>query len=168
MAADSDGGTPSQPVEEAGARSADVHVYRVLIRESHLDTFGHVNNATYLQLFEEARWDLITERGYGMSVIFEQRRGPVILDATVRFVREVKNRETLRIETQLEDYRGRVGHLRQRAHKEDGALACDALFTLALWDIDRRKIISPTDAWLRAVDPSGSIHQADGPGQTGS
>ena len=34
-----------------------VFTYPLLIKETYLDTFGHVNNATYLTLFEEARWD---------------------------------------------------------------------------------------------------------------
>ena len=37
-----------------------VHEYALVIREQHLDTFGHVNNAKYLEILEEARWDLIT------------------------------------------------------------------------------------------------------------
>ena len=43
-----------------------VHDYQLVIREQHLDTFGHVNNAKYLEILEEARWDLITGNGYGL------------------------------------------------------------------------------------------------------
>ena len=32
-----------------------MHTYKLRIIETHLDMFGHVNNATYLQIFEEAR-----------------------------------------------------------------------------------------------------------------
>jgi len=137
------------PAEEPSA--APVHEYRVFIVESHLDTFGHVNNATYLQLFEEARWDLITGRGFGLDVIQKTRIGPVILEASVKFRREVKNRETLTIKTSLIDYEGKIGRLSQRAFKQDGDLAADATFVIALWDIDQRKIIAPTPEWKLAV-----------------
>ena len=40
-----------------------VHEYEVVIREHHLDVFGHVNHAVYLELFEEARWELVTANG---------------------------------------------------------------------------------------------------------
>jgi hypothetical protein len=30
------------------------HEYEALIHERHLDTFGHVNNAAYLEILEEA------------------------------------------------------------------------------------------------------------------
>ena len=128
-----------------------VHEYRVFIREGHLDTFGHVNNATYLQLFEEARWDLITGRGFGLDTIQETRIGPVILEVAVKFRREVKNRETLTIVTSLLSYEGKIGRMSQRALKENGELAADATFVIALWDIDARKLLMPTPEWKQAV-----------------
>jgi acyl-CoA thioesterase FadM len=53
-----------------------VHEYTVLIIERHLDTFGHVNNATYLDLFEAARWEWITSNGFGLERIRELRKVP--------------------------------------------------------------------------------------------
>ncbi len=44
-------------------------VYDTQIKEHHLDSFGHVNNATYLSLYEEARWESITENGYGLKEV---------------------------------------------------------------------------------------------------
>ena len=44
-------------------------IYPVQIRERHLDTFGHVNNAKYLELYEEARWEIINSRGYDLKQI---------------------------------------------------------------------------------------------------
>jgi YbgC/YbaW family acyl-CoA thioester hydrolase len=127
------------------------HEYRVFIRESHLDTFGHVNNATYLQLFEEARWDLITARGFGLEDIQRKRIGPVILEANVKFRREVRNRETLTIHSFLLDYEGKIGRMSQRALKDDGELCCDAIFVIGLWDIDARKLLLPTEDWKQAI-----------------
>ncbi len=127
------------------------HLYSLLIVEAHLDTFGHVNNAKYLELFEEARWDLITRGGFGLERIREVRQGPVILEAQVKFRREVKNRERVVIETTLEKYDGKIGALVQRLLKEDGTLACEARFSIALWDIDARKLLLPTPEWKKAI-----------------
>src|SRR5690606_41681750 len=74
-----------------------VFEYELLIREAHLDSFGHVNNAAYVMLYEEARWDFITKNGFGLDYIQEHQVGPVILDLSVRFKRELKNREKIRI-----------------------------------------------------------------------
>lgn len=128
-----------------------LHRHPFQIVESHLDTFGHVNNATYLKLFEEARWALITERGYGLDTIQSTRRGPVILEANVKFRRELKNRESVMIETSLVDYSSKLGKLRQQLLKADGTLSADAHFVIALWDIDARRLIEPTPEWARAM-----------------
>ncbi|NLE87220.1 MAG: thioesterase [Myxococcales bacterium] len=130
---------------------ASVHEVSVLIRESHLDTFGHVNNATYLQLYEEARWDLITANGFGMDTIQRTRTGPVIMEAHVKFQRELRNRERVRIRTELIGYRGKVGELKQTVVKEDGSVASEAVFVFGLLDLDERRLIEPTPAWRAAV-----------------
>lgn len=128
------------------------HEYRVFVRESHLDTFGHVNNATYLTLFEEARWDLITQAGLGLENIHTTRIGPVILEATVKFRREVKNRETLSIVTTPGGQEGSLFRLVQRASKTDGRLAAEATFLMAVWDLDARRIIAPPPDWQALID----------------
>lgn len=39
------------------------HVARIKIRGHHLDFYGHVNNARYLKLLEEARWRMVEDSG---------------------------------------------------------------------------------------------------------
>ena len=58
------------------------HEYRTLVKERHLDSFGHVNNAQYLVLFEEARWDRSTSAGYGMHLVQRKGIGSVILQCS--------------------------------------------------------------------------------------
>ena len=123
----------------------------MLIVEAHLDTFGHVNNATYLQLFEQARWDMITRRGFGLDAIHQGRRGPVILDVFVKFRAELKNREEVVIESRLDSYKKKIGKLQQVIRKSDGSVACEAAFTIGLWDLDERKLLLPTPLWLSAL-----------------
>jgi YbgC/YbaW family acyl-CoA thioester hydrolase len=142
----------SSSVEGKGA----VHEYEVLIREAHLDTFGHVNNATYLQLFEEARWDWITGGGYGLATIRETRQGPTILECSLQFRREVTNRQQLRIRSWVASYVGKVAEVHQELWRqpEDGAeptLCCNAKFVMALFDLEARKLIPPTPAWLACL-----------------
>lgn len=45
--------------------------YPLTIKETYLDTFGHVNSAMYLTLLEEARWEFINGNGYGIKKIQE-------------------------------------------------------------------------------------------------
>jgi len=128
-----------------------LHEYPVLIREAHLDVFGHVNNAAYLELFEEARWDWITRGGFGLKEIRERGVGPVVLEATLRFQREATNRERMTIKSRTLAYEGKLGSVEQIMFREDGKASCSALFKVAMFDTKARKIISPTPDWLRAV-----------------
>lgn len=125
--------------------------YQVLIRESHLDSFGHVNNATYLSLFEEARWDVVTEKGFGLYDIMKNKKGPVILEVNLKYLKEILLRETITITTDMVEYKGKIGKLKQVMIKPDGGIAAEAIFTFALFDLRERKIIDPTPEWLNAI-----------------
>lgn len=125
--------------------------YELTILEKHLDTFGHVNNATYLELYEEARWDVITKNGYGLEEIQRTRKGPVILEINIKFMRELRLRERIRIRSKVDTYESRAGVIHQEMVKEDGSIASQAKFIFGLFDLDRRRLIAPTKEWLRAL-----------------
>lgn len=125
--------------------------YRLKIREFHLDTFGHVNNATYLQILEEARWEMITQNGYGLEEVQRRGQGPVMLEVHLSFKHELHLREEIEIVTQAHKYDGKVGMLEQKILKKDGRVAAEAQFKFGLFDTKARKLISPTPEWLKAV-----------------
>jgi acyl-CoA thioester hydrolase len=130
------------------------HYYEVLITEGHLDTFGHVNNARYLDILEQARWDLITQHGFGLRQIQQSGVGPTVLEINLRFLRELRNRERIKITSYTDSYSGKVGKFVQQIHNEAGELCCDALFVIGLFDVRARKLILPTPEWLRAIGVS--------------
>jgi acyl-CoA thioester hydrolase len=141
-----------------------VHEYRMRILESHIDTFGHVNNAAYLEILEEARWDLITRNGYGLDEVQSRKIGPIVLDVHARFLRELRNRQAITIRSWMDSYAGKIGRFAQQVLDDAGDLCCDAKFTIGLFDLTARKLIRPTPEWVRAlglrpqdlaVDPAG-------------
>lgn len=133
---------------------AAVHEKTVVISEAHLDSFGHVNNARYLELFEQARWDLITERGFGLDVITRTRTGPTILEVQMKFLRELAPRETVTLRSELISYERKIGKMRQSMLKLDGSVACEAIFTFGLFHLDQRRLVEPTPEWAHAVGVS--------------
>lgn len=125
--------------------------YEVVIKENHLDSFGHVNNAVYVQLYEEARWDFITKNGFGLDHILKHQMGPIILDISVRFKRELVNREKIKIVSRaIEIVSPKVMILEQSMIKEDGKVASEARFTVGFFDMKNRKLINASPEWLRA------------------
>jgi thioesterase III len=128
-----------------------VHEYPLVIREQHPDTFGHVNNAKYLEILEEARWDLVSGNGYGLEEVLRRRIGPTILEINLKFQRELRNRQRIVVKTWMDSYAGKIGRVGQEIRDPDGNLFCEALFTIGLFDVAARKLIPPTPEWLRAV-----------------
>jgi thioesterase III len=128
------------------------NTFSVLINELHLDTFGHVNNAKYLELYEAARWELITQRGFGLSEIKKTQTGPVILEVQLKFLKEITLREQIQITTKVISYEGKICRLLQQMLKSDGSVASEATFIVGFFDLKERKLIKPSPAWLTAID----------------
>lgn len=129
---------------------SEIYKYPVIILETYLDVYHHVNNATYMTLLEEARWDLITKNGYGLKKIEETGLGPVILEVTLRFQKELRLREEIIIETQIVSYEKKIGKLVQRMMRGE-EVCCSAEFTMGLFDLKARRLVAPTPEWLKGV-----------------
>lgn len=129
-----------------------VFEYTVVIRELMLDSFGHVNNAVYAQLYEEARWDFITKNDFGLSRIKELQIGPVILDMKIRFKRELLLRENITIKSKtIALVSPKIMVLEQIMYKPDGKVASEAEFTIGIFDMKARKLVDAPPDWLKAV-----------------
>jgi acyl-CoA thioester hydrolase len=124
--------------------------YELLIKENHLDSFGHVNNATYLALYEEARWDFIHKSNYGIDKILKSQKGPVLLEVNLKFKRELKNREVIKIITDNQWIKGKIMGLRQRMLNSEGKVCSEAEFVIGFMDLKERKLVVPNDEWLIA------------------
>jgi thioesterase-3 len=129
---------------------AKIFSYPLIIKESYLDAFGHVNNASYLTLFEEARWDLLTKNGYGLKKIQETHLGPTILEIKLSFKKELRLREIITIETQIISYEKKIGKLLQRMIR-DSEVCCEAEIVIGFFNLVERKLVLPTTEWLYAV-----------------
>lgn len=133
--------------------SNPIYEYNKQILEQHLDTFGHVNNAVYLQLYEEARWDFITKNGLGLKQILESQIGPVLLDCQLTFKAELSNRDNIKIVSQARsEMRNKyVMVLDQKMVKESGKIASTLTLSVGMMDLKARKLISPSVEWLKAL-----------------
>lgn len=132
-------------------QTTEKHKYTFTVLESHLDTFGHVNNATYLTLFEQARWDLIHNRGFGLEEIKASGLGPTILEANIKYKRELRNRQSITIETWCPEYKGKIGHVHQQMLNEKNEVCAELKLVVALFDVKKRKLVEATPEWLKAI-----------------
>lgn len=130
--------------------NAKTFSYPLMIKESYLDTFGHVNNAVYLMLFEEARWDLLTQNGFGMLKIQELGQGPTILEIKLNFYKELRLRDEITIETQIISYEKKIGKLAQKMIR-NGEVCAQVEIVVGFFDLKTRKLIVPSPEMLYAL-----------------
>ncbi len=114
------------------------------------DDYGHVNNARYLDLYEMARWEVLEKSGMGREMVKKIRQGPVIMEVTVRFRRELVSGEKITIETQSRRKENRIFYFDQVIKNSRGEVCSTALFTAALFDMATRKMIRADEKWLKA------------------
>ncbi len=129
----------------------DIFYFVTEISEADLDVFGHVNNANYLKLYEQARWDFINKNNYGLDKIQADRKGPVLLEVHLKFRRELKTGHRILVLSQCQKIENKFMALRQVMIRDDLKLSSEAIFLIGFFDLDSRKLIQATPDWLSAV-----------------
>ncbi len=124
-----------------------VNKYKIIIKSDHLDFMGHVNNATYLQLMEDARWHFYNQYGYTKKMVAEDNRGPVILETYIKYRKEIILGEVIAIKTVCLKYDGVLGKVLQTIYKENGKRSCQAELVFGMFDLTKRKLLRPTGLW---------------------
>lgn len=132
-----------------GARTFD-HIFDFTVQEKHVDVYGHVNNATYLQLFEQARWDRIGKRGGKLEWIAQFGQGPIVLEVNVKFLRELKPGEKIRIGTLVEGKPARLYSYTQLMLRGD-EVVCEAKYRMGFLNMKTRKLVEPNEDWSRVI-----------------
>lgn len=102
------------------------------IRGYHCDAYAHVNNARYLELFEEARWRALEESGVGELAIATGLKF-FIVNINIDFKRAVNNGVTANIRTHLGEMSGRKIAFEQSIYVGD-ELCTRATITFVLFD----------------------------------
>ena len=132
---------------------AKTYSFKTVVKDEHLDSYGHVNHASYLSLFEDARWALLEEHGQGHKTVLSQRMGPIITECHIRYRRELRPCEHLKINSTFRPLRNK--HLMvvdQEIIKEDGTVACYAEFKMGLMDLDDRTLVTINEQWLQIIN----------------
>lgn len=130
----------------------NLHTVEFLIYETWLDSFGHVNHAKYLELYEQARWDWLSLYQISTETIQQTGIGPVVLEVKVRYLRELKAREHIRISTRLRHFHRKTFQIEQQMLRlKDGLLASELHLTGGILDLRERRLITPPPEWRQAL-----------------
>lgn len=114
----------------------------IKIRGYHCDSYGHLNNARYLELFEEARWSLLEEANIIQPL---KERGLLffIVNINVNYRRAVDDGFTIEIHTQTDEIKRKTISFKQTMYeKGSDTVLSDAIVTFVLFDPDQGKAIT--------------------------
>lgn len=166
------GATASRPDAERGSGQGPFSV-RIDVRIYELDGQGHVNSAIYHQYAEHARWCFLAAAGIDHATLLGSGVGPVFLESTIRFRRELGPGDRIDVTCELRDRGdGRTFAIPQRIQLADGTLAAELESVCGLLDLQRRKLVPDPLRRLAslAADPAGFLAAAaasDGRGARG-
>jgi thioesterase-3 len=115
-----------------------VHRLRLKVRGYHVDMYGHVNHARYLEFMEEARWSLV-EQAVDLQAFDAQGFGFVVVRIDISFRRPARVGDELEIRSWLGHVGGKSAVIRQDIHagpEPDAPLVTSAEVTFVI--IDKR------------------------------
>jgi acyl-CoA thioester hydrolase len=80
--------------------SNEPHHISITVRGYELDSYGHVNNAVYLQYLEQARWVFMKDRNL-LERIEDEELFLVVTETHIRYMREANLFDELIVETTM-------------------------------------------------------------------
>ena len=132
--------------------TSKTYEFELLINDSHLDSLGHVNNAKYLEMLEQARWDVLVQNGLSFEKILAEKTVPVVLEVNIKFKKELRKGDRVNLLTNFLPRNGKIITVEQQIVTESGQISALATFTMAIFDLNSRKIIEPTSSWLKLLE----------------
>ncbi|MFD4501471.1 acyl-CoA thioesterase [Streptomyces sp. NPDC058457] len=115
---------------------------RVTVRGYETDVQGHVNQAVYINYAEHARWSLLQAAGVTQAELIGRGVGPVGLETTIRYKRELLAGDEVDVTCAFEWSGGRTFRVVQKITKADGTLAAEVDAVGGLLDLKARKLVA--------------------------
>jgi len=125
----------------------------IKIRGYHLDVYGHVNNARYLEFLEEARWDLF-EHHFDLQRWKSKNIGFFVVSITIHYRRPASLGDVLQIRTHVSRFGGKSAVFTQRIFRKGSeALIAEADITFVLADLKTNRAVPMQGELREALEP---------------
>ena len=128
--------------------TAEPYRVRIVVRGYELDMNGHLNQAVYLQYAEHARRSLVRAAGIADGKLREARVGPVVLETTIRFKRELREGDEVDVSCAFAWGNGKTFRTVQEMRCLDGTVAAELTAVLGIMDLEKRRLVP---------DPAGAL-----------
>ncbi|WP_406839467.1 acyl-CoA thioesterase [Streptomyces sp. AHU1] len=127
----------------------------VTVRGYETDVLGHLNQSVYLQYAEHARWSVLRAAGIGQAELAARGVGPVVLETTIRYLRELRAGDEVEVTCAFLWGEGRSFRIEQTVRKTDGTVSAEITAVGGLMDLTERRLVpGARDAFKSlAADP---------------
>ncbi|KUM05298.1 acyl-CoA thioesterase [Chromobacterium subtsugae] len=118
------------------------HHTRIKVRGYHLDLFGHVNNARYLEFLEEARWNQFEDEG-NLALFLESGLALVVVNINIDYRHPATMGDQLLVETGVQSIGKRSAVIHQRVLLEGSdTVVAEADVTFVVFDAKQNKAVA--------------------------
>ncbi|MFS8201084.1 acyl-CoA thioesterase [Streptomyces sp. CWNU-52B] len=130
---------------------AEPYAVPVTVRGYEIDVLGHLNQAVYVNYAEHARWSFLQAAGVTQSALAAKGVGPVSLEMTVRYLRELRAGDEVQVTCGFEWGEGKTFRIRQEIHKTDGTVSAEITAVCGLMDLKERRLVADPGEYFRAL-----------------
>ncbi|HZO64961.1 MAG: acyl-CoA thioesterase [Kribbellaceae bacterium] len=129
----------------------------VTVRGYELDTQGHLNQAVYIQYAEYARWEFLRAAGISQEELLGTGVGPVALETTIRYQRELRGGDEVTVSCAFEWTGGKTFRIVQEILMLDGTPAAQITALCGLLDLRERRLVADPAQRLRVLASSPAL-----------
>lgn len=127
----------------------------VTVRGYETDVQGHLNQSVYINYAEHARWSLLEAAGISQSGLIGSGVGPVALETTIRYRRELIAGDEVEVTCHFTWGEGKTFTIEQTIRKTDGTVAAEITAVGGLLDLKERRLVADPREYFKelASDP---------------
>jgi thioesterase III len=115
-----------------------VHTIDIKVRGYHLDLYGHVNNARYLEFLEEGRWAAV-EKTLDLQALAREGYAFTVVNININYRRPAVLNEELCVETELTRCKEHSAVIHQVVKlKGTDTVVADANVTFVMYDTEKQ------------------------------
>jgi len=130
---------------------AEPYAVPVTVRGYETDAQGHLNQAVYVNYAEHARWSLLQAAGISQAGLVAKGVGPVSLEMTIRYLRELRAGDEVEVSCRFEWGEGKTFRIRQTIRRTDGTVAAEITAVGGLMDLKERRLVADPREYFRAL-----------------
>lgn len=130
---------------------ADPFAARLDVRLSDIDAQGHMTSAAYVAFANHALWACVRAAGVDVDALLASGVGPVNLETTIRYLRELRGGDKVDVSCRLAFGDGKTYQVDHELRETTGELAADVTCTFGLLDLKERRLVpDPASRWLQS------------------